>query len=100
MIFEIESIQLKFLARELRCTHFLTVVVLRLSRKCDHPAFNLCLQFIRRTYAGERPLCRRGRVLSLCSRSSLAPAAARAAYLPYGVPPPPSLRTSRRQRRS
>ena len=30
-------------------------------------------------------------MLPLCSRSSLAPAAARAAYLPFGVPPSPSL---------
>ena len=28
----------------IRFTHFLTVLVLRLSRKCDHPAFSLCLQ--------------------------------------------------------
>ena len=33
-------------ARELRFTHFLPVLVLRLSRKCAHPAYNLCLQFI------------------------------------------------------
>ena len=30
-------------------------------------------------------------MLPLCSRSSLAPAAARAAYIPFGVPPSPSL---------
>ncbi len=39
--------------------------------------------------SGENLLCRRGRVLLSCSRSSLAPATARVAYTPFCVPPPP-----------
>ena len=56
---------------------FLTVLVLIPPRKCDHSAYNLCLQLLRRTCAGESPLPSvRG---------------CRAAYLPFGVPPSPSL---------
>ena len=70
-------------------------MVLRLSRKCDHPAFSLCLQFIRRTCAGESPFSAVAVACSPCARAprsrGVAPAAARAAYLPFGVPPFPSL---------
>ena len=75
-------------------------MVLRLSRKCDHPAFSLCLQFIRRTCAGESPFSAVAVACSPCARAPrsrplpLAPLTFRLASLP----PPPSLRTSRRQR--
>ena len=87
-------------ARELWFNHFLTVLVLRLSRKCDHPAFSLCLQFIRRTCAGKGPFSAVAAACSPCARAPrsrplpLAPLTFRLASLP----PSPSLRTIRRQR--
>ena len=75
-------------------------MVLRLSRKCDHSAYNLCFQFIWRTCARESPLSAVAVACSPCARAPrsrplpLAPLTFRLASLP----PSPSLRTIRRQR--
>ena len=74
--------------------------MLRLSRKCAHPAYNLCLQFIRRTCARESPFSAVAVAYSPCARAPrsrplpLAPLTFRLASLS----PSPSLRTIRRQR--